>query len=359
MKIRIKKFIAANPALEFLLPLGQFVFGFPYELRNVFFREILRFRLLVLWLVKQQPLILYARFGGIGDILCSLPAYAAACRAHPAAHGVFITLTEFQNLPALAKAPGSVCASRAHCAIPRMPRWLVFRTFVPQYPDELGQETSPTHLVDEFYRACGMVPESVSPGFALNAGLVGKVREMLPIHSNGKTKIVVIHPGPSWKVKEWPAAYWQTLVDNLRATESVRILQIGAHRHITIGKAEAVALAGVESLVDKLSLGEIAALLTLADLFVGIDSGMIHMAGAAGTPAVGIFGPTDPARILRSNRATGLSHPLPCSFCHHRQPRMHWQSGCPQDIACMRQLQPETVLQQCLGFLNRQPSQRI
>jgi ADP-heptose:LPS heptosyltransferase len=168
---------------------------------------------------------------------------------------------------------------------------------------------------------------------------------------------VVIHTGPSWKVREWPAEYWQTLMDGLRRTSpSIRILRIGASHHVTQGAAEIAPMYGVESLVDKLSLEEMAALLTVADLFIGIDSGMIHMAGAAGTPCIGLFGPTNPAyRILRNPKAIGLSHLLPCSFCHHRQPRLHFQSGCPQGIACMRLLKPETVLEKCRELLNHHP----
>jgi heptosyltransferase-1 len=173
----------------------------------------------------------------------------------------------------------------------------------------------------------------------------------LGIKSEASAKIVVIHPGPTWKVKEWPMAYWQSLVNGLRKSASVRIFQIGAHRHVTLGAIEAVALQGVESLVEKLSLEDIAALLTVTNLFIGIDSGMIHMAGAADTSSIGIFGPTDPARILRYPGAVGLSHPLPCSFCHHRQPRLHYQSGCPHDIACMTRLRPETVLERSLELL--------
>ena len=314
---------------------------------------MLRLRLLRVWLTHRQPLLLFVRFGGIGDILCSLPAYAALCRAHPNAHGVFITLAEFQCLPQLAQAPGTLCASRVHCSIPNFPRSLVAQIFQPQYTDEIGRQNSTAHLVDEFYHACGLQPAGDSPRFKINSAQRDALGKLFQLPSASGAKIVVIHPGPSWKVREWPVAHWQALVDGLHAAGSVRILQIGAHRHVTLGATEAATLHGVESLVGKLSLTEMAALLTLTDLFIGIDSGMIHMAGAAGTPCVGIFGPTNPAyRIFPSPHAVGLFHTLPCSFCHHRQPRLHWQSGCPNDIACMKQLAPATVLAESLRQLN-------
>lgn len=353
MRAELKSFISDSACLRFLLPVGRFTLRTGYKLRNVFFREILRLRLFGLWLAKRQPLLLFVRYGGIGDILCSLPAYEALCRANPKAHGVFITLAEFKRLPPLAQAPGSVCASLVHCSIPKFPSWLVGRFFVPEYTDELGRQNTTAHLVDEFFRACGLAPADAIPRFHSDAGQVQNIRRSLNIHPKAAAKTVVIHPGPSWKVKEWPAEHWQALMNGLHASSpSVRIFQIGAHRHVTIGAAQAVELRGVESLVGKLSLEEIAALLSVADLFIGIDSGMIHMAGAAGAPSVGIYGPTSPAFLLpRNPNAVGLSHPLPCSFCHHRQPRLHFQSGCPNDIACMKLLKPERVLEKCLELL--------
>src|ERR1700742_3577660 len=46
-------------------------------------------------------------------------------------------------------------------------------------------------------------------------------------------------------------------------------------------------------LVGRLSLPEIAAFLSRATLFVGNDSGLMHLAAAAGTPTLGLFGPTN------------------------------------------------------------------
>lgn len=49
---------------------------------------------------------------------------------------------------------------------------------------------------------------------------------------------------------------------------------------------------GAVDLVGQLSLPEVAAVLARADLFVGNDSGLMHIAAATGTPTLGLFGPT-------------------------------------------------------------------
>ena len=48
-------------------------------------------------------------------------------------------------------------------------------------------------------------------------------------------------------------------------------------------------------LVGRLSLPEVAACLARCALFVGNDSGLMHLAAAAGTPTLGLFGPTSAA----------------------------------------------------------------
>jgi ADP-heptose:LPS heptosyltransferase len=65
------------------------------------------------------------------------------------------------------------------------------------------------------------------------------------------------------------------------------------------------ALPNAIDLVGRVSLPEIAAFLSRADLFVGNDSGLMHLAAAAGAPTIGLFGPTNaveygPAGLRRS-----------------------------------------------------------
>jgi ADP-heptose:LPS heptosyltransferase len=55
-------------------------------------------------------------------------------------------------------------------------------------------------------------------------------------------------------------------------------------------------------LVGRLTLPEVVALLERATLFIGNDSGLMHLAAAAGTPTVGLFGPTDAATYAPTGR---------------------------------------------------------
>ncbi len=62
------------------------------------------------------------------------------------------------------------------------------------------------------------------------------------------------------------------------------------------------ALPGAIDLVGRLTLPEVVACLERCDLFVGNDSGLMHLAAAAGTPTIGLFGPTDAATYAPTGR---------------------------------------------------------
>ncbi|MER8867793.1 hypothetical protein NKI19_29540 [Mesorhizobium sp. M0751] len=65
------------------------------------------------------------------------------------------------------------------------------------------------------------------------------------------------------------------------------------NRHLP--SASSKAASPVVNVVGALSLATLLAVLGQARLFLGNESGPMHMAGAAGTPVVGLFGLTDPA----------------------------------------------------------------
>jgi ADP-heptose:LPS heptosyltransferase len=104
---------------------------------------------------------------------------------------------------------------------------------------------------------------------------------------------------------------------------------------------------------DRLSLAELFALMKSATLFVGIDSGPLHLAAIAAAPMIGIFGPVaQECRMPSCENAIGLSANLPCIACHHdAKGPSHWQTGCPQEIECMKALAPATVVDSALSLL--------
>ena len=109
---------------------------------------------------------------------------------------------------------------------------------------------------------------------------------------------LVLGPSANWAEKVWPAdrfiAAAQVLTAPGAALAGARIAVLGgpgaAERAMAAPVVEAL---GALDLVGTLSLPEVAAVLRRAALYVGNDSGLMHLAAAAGTPVVGLFGQSD------------------------------------------------------------------
>jgi len=106
---------------------------------------------------------------------------------------------------------------------------------------------------------------------------------------------VAVHPGARWWFKSWSARRFAGLIDYVQGKLGVKVVLLGGDQEREIAEA-ILGEVGTEvrSLVGRLGLLELAALLRRATLFVGNDNGPMHIAAAVGTPVVGLFGPTDP-----------------------------------------------------------------
>ena len=104
--------------------------------------------------------------------------------------------------------------------------------------------------------------------------------------------VLAFHPGSGGQHKLWPLENWRALLDELRAADAVEIVLIGGEADGA--QIEALRRPG-ERVAWNLPLPHLAAVLERCSGFVGHDSGISHLAAAAGTRSVVLFGPTDPA----------------------------------------------------------------
>jgi ADP-heptose:LPS heptosyltransferase len=113
---------------------------------------------------------------------------------------------------------------------------------------------------------------------------------------------LVLGPTANWSGKVWPAANFVALAQALTAPggalAGARIAILGGPGAVEREGAAPVlaALPGAVDLVGTLSLPEVAAVMRRAALFVGNDSGLMHLAAAAGAKVVGLFGNSDPTQ---------------------------------------------------------------
>ncbi len=110
----------------------------------------------------------------------------------------------------------------------------------------------------------------------------------------GETKWVSVNLFSRWSYKEWDYEKWVEIIDWLWRQYQIATVLIGADGE----RQKAGVLAGktirkVFNLAGKTSLDELAALLELSLLNIGVDSAAPHIAAAVGTPTITIYGPSD------------------------------------------------------------------
>lgn len=155
--------------------------------------------------------------------------------------------------------------------------------------------------------------------------------------------VVALHPGASWVDQRWPVE---------RLAQVVRALRDRGARPVALGgPADQPAVAAlVEAGAVAVATGnvrDLARVLIASDLFIGNDSGPIHVAAACGTAVVGIYGPTPPELVGPDPlhpRARVLAYRAPCCPCPMNSRDSGARCGRPHGLWCMEQVSVGEVL---------------
>jgi len=154
-------------------------------------------------------------------------------------------------------------------------------------------------LLEPFYRAKGLDlfanPIAVTPpvGQALTPILQSQLRQ----------PYIVLHPGPLNGYKRWPLAYWAQLIKELVTLKYEVVLSaspaeqdLALNRDILSLLDDAVAQSVIDS-KGQLTLSQVKTLLDGADLYIGVDTSVTHLAAACEIPTIALFGPTPPTNF--------------------------------------------------------------
>jgi lipopolysaccharide heptosyltransferase I len=133
---------------------------------------------------------------------------------------------------------------------------------------------------------------------------------------DGEKAFVIITPGTGWGAKRWPPERYGKVASALAEDGLTPFINCGPGEE-DLAHAVQAASNGKSHLIS-CSIAELIALTRRARLFIGGDTGPLHLAAALQVPVVAIFGPTDPARngpygtknvVLRNPASpTSLSH---------------------------------------------------
>jgi heptosyltransferase-2 len=137
-------------------------------------------------------------------------------------------------------------------------------------------------------------PATLSHEMGFAAGEREGGREFVDRTRRGLPLCVAYHPGAGKPPNRWPADRFAEVANSLAQT-------LGAMTYVTEGPmdgAEAremeLRLHGPYQLIRNQPIRQVASILSWMDLVVSNDTGIMHVAAAAGTPVLSLFGPTDP-----------------------------------------------------------------
>jgi len=162
-----------------------------------------------------------------------------------------------------------------------------------------------------------------------------------------RAPVVLVAPGARWATKRWPAERFAAVADALAADGASIVLAGGPGDRESFAAFRAAARAPVAADLSPLPVDALAAAIARAQLLVTCDSGPVHLAGAVGTPALALFGPTSPVRWGPLPPGRALSLGLGCAPCSN-----HGGDTCPEGHhRCLADLGADQVIAQAREML--------
>jgi lipopolysaccharide heptosyltransferase I len=155
--------------------------------------------------------------------------------------------------------------------------------------------TSP-HVVDQAMElAAAVIGENPGPpSFPLPRSAASEAWCDNELQRHGLPEFALISPGAGWGAKLWPPKNYGQVAAALAEAGLPSLINFGPGEEELARSVEQDSEGAAQPLCC--SLGELIALTRRARLFIGGDSGPMHLAAALSVPVVAIFGPTDPRR---------------------------------------------------------------
>ncbi len=160
-------------------------------------------------------------------------------------------------------------------------------------------------------------------------------------------RIVALHIGAGNRFRDWGEENLAGLAVRLGGDKNVRVVLVGGPEDRARERAILARAPGTTSLAGRIDLGGLRDFLSRATVFVGPDSGPMHIAAAAGIPIIALFGPNLPAFFAPWRPAPGtriIEKPLDCRPCRQHE----CVSG---DFRCLRTISPQEVYLETLALL--------
>lgn len=180
------------------------------------------------------------------------------------------------------------------------------------------------HRVVELGRLIGCNPPP-APRLWLTEAHRAAARALLPAEP-----FLALAPTANWIGKQWPAEHFATVARHMTAPggplPKAPVVVFGAEneRAMALPLLQAALPGGLVDLIGRTDLPLAGACLERARLFIGNDSGLMHLAAAAGAPTLGLFGPSPDARYAPWGARSAVVRTEQSLEEIHQRPDYHW-----------------------------------
>lgn len=171
-------------------------------------------------------------------------------------------------------------------------------------------------------------------------------------------RLIALHPGSFWRKElQWPLARYIALAKELLGRHRCQIALLGTAEEAPLAGAMSSRIADPRlfSMAGKTTLPEAASLIQSADLFIGNDSGLLHLALGLKVPAVGLFGYTDPGQVIAPQGPCIALHRPSGEGLYFHQPFYQFKPGQPNPI---ERIEVEEVLEAARTLMGASPHSR-
>jgi N-acetylglucosaminyldiphosphoundecaprenol N-acetyl-beta-D-mannosaminyltransferase len=174
-----------------------------------------------------------------------------------------------------------------------------------------------------------------------------------------KPPLIVIHAGSGGysKARRWDTSKFAQVADQLVDEYQAEILLVGTPDDNGAAVKAAMRHEPIDMIGKTKGLDVLARLIADADLFIGADSGVMHIAASTGTPIVAVFGPSNPnawSPWTPDGKSIVVRSAPECSPCSYVGHGVGLRDGCPART-CIRMVTPEDVMVAARQILEGHP----
>jgi lipopolysaccharide heptosyltransferase I len=151
-----------------------------------------------------------------------------------------------------------------------------------------------SHVVDQAVALARAVAPDLSPVTALQFPVDPDAEKKIAALVTGINKFAILNPGAGWGAKRWPAERYGEVAKELAKDGITSLVNYGPGEDNLAAAVESSSAAAANKITC--SISELIELTRRASVFIGGDTGPLHLAAALKIPVAAIFGPTNPAR---------------------------------------------------------------